>query len=553
MDLSAATAFLNPADILSLLPLLGNAPAASTSFSVCSPQDFSAVLTELTGPGDHEADSSTAVAPAPAIVPPPSAATAPVAHFATADPRTKQLQKPTINTVTPHGIVDISLTNATVPFPPTAAAFTAAPKPGDVPAPVKTGNTNWSPSVLQAGNSSSLSKPELEQAFADVRTFEYTVQEETANQPVVPPSPEPAHVLVNADSPKVTTISASTQNAAAPLVLQPGPIRIVADETKPVFPVHALTPKQNAPEPREETPAASVDAGSSKADAPPIAHQAVAAPFARQPESVQALTDETKSARPVPLETAKQNITVPFEQLAAVSLEAGSSKEDVTPTAPQVVTAPPEPEFQPEQGVRDIKTPECAIQVQTTKQNANGQREPEADPAPVEALRAAPVTTDAIANVQQQLLPLRVIAVQKIVTETKPVEKNKQGPAPAPADPNATTPAVQASDLIRPVDRLDRPVAAHPIEIPNIPHIPVVRTVSMEVGDSDSQVTIRIQERGGNIALQLNAGSEGLQRDLQASVGSLEHALKQEDVQVSRIEVSRKSPIDKVRRMKEAR
>src|SRR5262249_20763454 len=145
---------------------------------------------------------------------------------------------------------------------------------------------------------------------------------------------------------------------------------------------------------------------------------------------------------------------------------------------------PPEPVSQPEQLVREIKTPECAIPIQTPKENANGQREQQsAEPAPAEPLRAAPVTTDAITNVQQQLLPLRVIAVQRIVSETKPVEKNKTGPATSPADPNATTPATQASDLIRPVDRLDRPVAAHPIEIPNVPHIPVVRTVSMEVGD----------------------------------------------------------------------
>jgi hypothetical protein len=99
---------------------------------------------------------------------------------------------------------------------------------------------------------------------------------------------------------------------------------------------------------------------------------------------------------------------------------------------------------------------------------------------------------------------------------------------------------------------MEQAAAANPIEVPNLPHLPVVRTVAMEVGDPGSEVTIRIQERGGDVAMQLNTGNDPLQQDLQSSVGSLVHALKQEQVQVSNIEVSRKSPIDKVRRMKES-
>jgi hypothetical protein len=52
--------------------------------------------------------------------------------------------------------------------------------------------------------------------------------------------------------------------------------------------------------------------------------------------------------------------------------------------------------------------------------------------------------------------------------------------------------------------------------------------------------------------MQHNAGSDPLHQDLQSSLGSLVRALKQEQVQVSNVEVSRKSPIGKVRRMKEA-
>ena len=73
----------------------------------------------------------------------------------------------------------------------------------------------------------------------------------------------------------------------------------------------------------------------------------------------------------------------------------------------------------------------------------------------------------------------------------------------------------------------------------------------MEVGDADSQVTVRIQERAGDISLQISAANEPLHQDLQSSVGSLVQTLKQEQVQVSNVDVSKKSPIEKVRRMKE--
>ena len=81
--------------------------------------------------------------------------------------------------------------------------------------------------------------------------------------------------------------------------------------------------------------------------------------------------------------------------------------------------------------------------------------------------------------------------------------------------------------------------------------MPVVRIVAMQVGEADSEVTVRIQERDGNLTLQLNADNDRLHQNLQSSVGSLAQALKLENVPVSGIEVSRKSLTDKVRRMKE--
>jgi hypothetical protein len=74
----------------------------------------------------------------------------------------------------------------------------------------------------------------------------------------------------------------------------------------------------------------------------------------------------------------------------------------------------------------------------------------------------------------------------------------------------------------------------------------------MEVGDAGSEVIVRIEDRGGTMNLQFGTGSDTMHRSLQSSVGSLVEALKQQRIDVSNVEVSRKEVIDRVRRMKEA-
>ncbi|HLH31303.1 MAG TPA: hypothetical protein VKY31_08880, partial [Terriglobia bacterium] len=66
MDLNAATLTPNPTDILSLIPLIGNNPVASTNSSVSPAQSFSALLTEMTGP----VQTSQPVVPAPTVAAP---------------------------------------------------------------------------------------------------------------------------------------------------------------------------------------------------------------------------------------------------------------------------------------------------------------------------------------------------------------------------------------------------------------------------------------------------------------------------------------------------
>jgi flagellar hook-length control protein FliK len=52
--------------------------------------------------------------------------------------------------------------------------------------------------------------------------------------------------------------------------------------------------------------------------------------------------------------------------------------------------------------------------------------------------------------------------------------------------------------------------------------------------------------------LHFGTGNETMRRSLESSVASLVQALKQENIEITNVEVSRKSPIEKVRRMKGA-
>ncbi len=166
-------------------------------------------------------------------------------------------------------------------------------------------------------------------------------------------------------------------------------------------------------------------------------------------------------------------------------------------------------------------------------------------------LQQAMITTDPVVNLQQQLLP-RIAAISKTGIDVRLPERSKASAASGSASETHSVTVMPFADSTRTPDQVEQARPAQPVEIPVTPHLQVVRTVAMEVGDSNSQVVIRIEERGGDVTLQMNTASEALHHELQSSVGSLVHALKQEDVPVSNIEVSRKSPIEKVRRMKEA-
>jgi hypothetical protein len=147
------------------------------------------------------------------------------------------------------------------------------------------------------------------------------------------------------------------------------------------------------------------------------------------------------------------------------------------------------------------------------------------------------VTTDPVRNVAQQQLPPRIMPVMKVVPEANPADRSKPS-ATAGKDVVAGAPPSQFTEVVRPIERVDQAPAAHTIEIPNISNLPVVRIVPMQVGDADYEVTIRVQQRGTDLTLHLNAANCRLHQNLQSAVGSLANALKLEDVPVSGIEVS---------------
>jgi hypothetical protein len=237
--------------------------------------------------------------------------------------------------------------------------------------------------------------------------------------------------------------------------------------------------------------------------------------------------------------------------IATPDVQGPSLSQKPDPAMPTVpVSVPAALQLQMQQAWADVKKFELTLQNEIAKPG----RLPiqaQAQPALEEPANLPVVATDPMANIQIQQLPPRIMAIEKLVPETALPQRTKPDTGPDTGSPTVAS-TVHFSDLQRPMIEVEQARPAQPVEIPQLPHVQVVRTIAMEVGDAGSQVTVRIQERAGDISMQINTPNEPLHQDLQSSLGSLVHALKQEQVPVSNVEVSRKSPINKVRRMKEA-
>jgi hypothetical protein len=255
-------------------------------------------------------------------------------------------------------------------------------------------------------------------------------------------------------------------------------------------------------------------------------------------------TEVSEKVQPVTVVTAVPFVPCMITAPAAVEDKAAVPQAEAQKHVPATPMAP-QPNV--EKAWMDVRKFEFTVKHEST-------RRMDSRPQPADAAKQAMVTTDPILNTQQQELPPRVMAIVKAALDTRLAERSKRDIAPAASTEPTVAPAIRFDGVAQSeIEPVEQALAAHYVEIPDVPHVQVVRTVAMEVGDAGSQVVIRLQERGGDLSLQLDTSSESLRNDLNSSVESLVDSLKREEVQVSSVEVTRKSPIDKVRRMKEAR
>ncbi|MBI4475240.1 MAG: hypothetical protein HY646_21435 [Acidobacteria bacterium] len=152
----------------------------------------------------------------------------------------------------------------------------------------------------------------------------------------------------------------------------------------------------------------------------------------------------------------------------------------------------------------------------------------------------------------------RVLSVREASMETRLPERGKPAYVPQFSESNesngsALSLAFSQMTAQPTVENVEQVRAAHVVEIPVMPHLQVVRTVAMEVGEAGSQVVIRIEERGGEVNLKIDAASEPLRNDLESSIDLLVDGFQHEEIPVSRIEVGEKSLITKIRSLKEAK
>lgn len=135
-----------------------------------------------------------------------------------------------------------------------------------------------------------------------------------------------------------------------------------------------------------------------------------------------------------------------------------------------------------------------------------------------------------IATVQPKLI--RVVAFPGILqgqgkatlTEPKPVKGSSDIIETA-----ATASAVFGGKFEAPLITAPEAVARVQVAIEPPPPPSVVRQISMDIGDPDSQVRVIIRERNGDLALQFGAATERLRENLQNAAPLLMHELRRDN------------------------
>ena len=250
-------------------------------------------------------------------------------------------------------------------------------------------------------------------------------------------------------------------------------------------------------------------------------------------------------------DSAESAGTAPTAPIAALILERVPMADPVSDLEPPIPPSQPEEAGHPKTGqpstraiLADLKALDVTVEHEMV-------RAPKTQPRSESPARAV-VTADPIARIRESYSPLRVLPVRKVVVEEKSAEQKNESRADSNHIPLPAVPAFQPSDPARGFETIDQPRPAQLIEVPNVPKLQVIRTVSMQVGEAGSEVIVRIEDRGGTMNLQFGTGSDTMHRSLQSSIGALVQALRQQRIDVSNVEVSRKASMHKVRRMKEA-
>jgi len=316
------------------------------------------------------------------------------------------------------------------------------------------------------------------------------------------------------------------------------------------------TENEPAPEPEPE-PCTTIDPGAVYDDRPTLSLEPIELdlPQAVVPELIPAMmptpaviAEGTRQPAPQEPEKAKPRPTEFVAVAEPIRLPGpecdGAPKTDCPPARPTL----------PEQMLEDVKKLEITVKREAVSQLAQlPQQLRHIEPSiEVTQPRPAVITTDPIANLQQRQLPPRIMPIEKIVIAAQVAERRKPEAIEQAVEGRTSANATHFPNPFQAVESAEAPRPAQLVEIPKMPRLQIVRTVSMEVGEADSQVLIRIEERDGGMKLHLGARNETMHRNIESSVASLVQALKQEQIQVSNVEVTRKSPIEKVRRLREA-
>jgi len=99
---------------------------------------------------------------------------------------------------------------------------------------------------------------------------------------------------------------------------------------------------------------------------------------------------------------------------------------------------------------------------------------------------------------------------------------------------------IQSSDTRHEQPTIAKAEAPQPVRTPFEPPAPppVVRQVSMDVGDAESQVHVVIRERNGDLEVRFDTANERLRRDLEGASPMLVHDLERGAMRVADLDFS---------------